>query len=362
MLRNRYLIDVCDGAGPRPWDPRELADPVRLDCVFFGRVLQALERRLMRGGRTFVLTWDVERMPGAGPDVVAVVLGDEGARRPRYADAVEAVFKCYGARPWISAAGLRPPTALGALILLEDLRRRARAVSDDVGRMRAARGTGGAGQVYPLPLGYYNQLDLEPVPFARRPTAVVFAGSVDVPQRARRGLGRALRPPRVVARSQMLAALEDFRRAHPDQEVDVGITAGFSSVRRDAAREYSQRLMNARICLAPRGGSVETFRFFEALRYGCVVVGERLPPTWFYTGAPMVTLDDWRTLPELLEEMLCGDPAALARRHAAALAWWQERCSEEAVAAYMAERLNGAGGSRDDVPGTFRRAPPAAGG
>lgn len=354
MLPNRYLIDLGDGGGPRPWDPRDHTDVPRFDCVFFGRALLALERRLPPDGRTFVLTWDVERLPLAGPNIVAVVLGDEGARRPSYAGDVEAVFKCYGARPWISATGLYPPSALGTLILLEDLRRRARALPDDMRRLRSARTASGSGRVHPLPLGYYNQLDLALVPFAERPTAVFFAGSVDVPDEPRRALRKGLRPPRVVARRQMLTALDRFGREHPAERIDVRVTPGFGTVTRDGAQEYSQRLMDARVCLAPRGGSVETFRFFEALRYGCVVVSERLPPTWFYAGAPVVTLEDWRCLPDLLGE-LCADLAGLERRHVAALAWWRDRCSEEAVAAYMAERLNAGRSPRGDLD-TFRLA------
>ena len=48
--------------------------------------------------------------------------------------------------------------------------------------------------------------------------------------------------------------------------------------------------MDARVCLAPRGASVETFRVLEGLRAGCVVVGERLPGHWFYDGAPVIQL------------------------------------------------------------------------
>jgi hypothetical protein len=97
--------------------------------------------------------------------------------------------------------------------------------------------------------------------------------------------------------------------------------------------------MNARVCLAPRGTSVETFRLLEGLRAGCVVVAERLPRHPFYDGAPILTLDRWDHLERTLWPVL-EDPAELRRRHQASRAWWHERCSEEAVGRLVAERLN----------------------
>ena len=49
------------------------------------------------------LTWDSRRLPAYGERVVAVVLGDEVGRIPRYADRVRAVFKSYGIRPVLGA-------------------------------------------------------------------------------------------------------------------------------------------------------------------------------------------------------------------------------------------------------------------
>lgn len=96
--------------------------------------------------------------------------------------------------------------------------------------------------------------------------------------------------------------------------------------------------MDAKVCLAPRGGSVETYRYFEALRYGCVVITEPLPPTWFYRGSPAVVVKRWRQLPAVLASLL-DDPAGLAQRHRASLAWWRDRCSEDALAAYLTDEL-----------------------
>jgi hypothetical protein len=101
-------------------------------------------------------------------------------------------------------------------------------------------------------------------------------------------------------------------------------------------------MMSSRICLAPRGTSVETFRLFEGLRCGCVVACDPLPRRWFYTGGPFVEVTRWSELERALAPLL-DDPAALARAQAASLAWWNERCSEAAVGRFLAERLNACG-------------------
>ena len=98
-------------------------------------------------------------------------------------------------------------------------------------------------------------------------------------------------------------------------------------------------MMDTRIALCPRGTSFETFRTFEALRAGCVVVAEALPRRWFYDGAPLVTIGDWRDLGGVLAELL-SDREALERRHQASQAWWRDRCSEDALGAYLSDCLN----------------------
>jgi hypothetical protein len=139
----------------------------------------------------------------------------------------------------------------------------------------------------------------------------------------------------------MLASVEELRRARPTLRIDVRLTGGFAESIAGSAEDYSTGLMDARICLAPRGTSLETFRVFEGLRYGCIVIANRLPHQPFYDGAPIVQLDRWKDLPEVVARF--DDPIARGRWHRAALDWWHTRCSEEAVGALMARCLNGLG-------------------
>jgi glycosyl transferase family 1 len=134
-------------------------------------------------------------------------------------------------------------------------------------------------------------------------------------------------------------------RRRPALALDLRLTASFGASEAASPADYSRRLMDARVCLAPRGTSVETFRVFEGLRCGCVVVSDRLPAHRFYAGGPIVQLDRWRDLERALAPVL-DDPAELRRRHASARAWWRERCSEDAVGRFMAEHLNALGDGR----------------
>jgi hypothetical protein len=102
--------------------------------------------------------------------------------------------------------------------------------------------------------------------------------------------------------------------------------------------------MNAKLCLVPRGTSYETFRFFEALRYGCIVVTEALPSRWFYEGSPAIQITDWNELETILEKLL-KDQNLMQEKHEESLNWWKTRCSEAVVGEYMAEKLNSLSGS-----------------
>jgi DNA-binding transcriptional LysR family regulator len=186
-----------------------------------------------------------------------------------------------------------------------------------------------------IPLGTFNQVPVPSVPIEDRPTDIFFAGSVE----HRASLRHRLGSPKTLARREMVAAVDRLARRRPGLRVDLRTTAGFAASEAASAAEYSLALMNSRICLAPRGTSVETFRVFEGLRFGCVVVAERLPRHWFYAGGPVVQLDRWNDLEEAVRPML-DDPAELRRCHEAALGWWNDRCSEPAVGRFIADRLN----------------------
>jgi hypothetical protein len=335
----RYFLDLPDERNPRTWDPHAGPHPARADTRYFGGVFREMERTLLNSDIDVHLTWSAKRLPSYGKRVVAVVLRDETGQIPRYSGRVLAVFKCYGSRPQLGAGPLRNPTATGLLELAQYAVRWLRWLPGALAHLRLLtgrrlRGKPVPARVYVIPPGTYNQLELPVRAIEQRHNDLFFAGSVAHGPSLRRALS-----PKTHARREMLAAVGRLGRRRPDLCLDLRVTVGFAASAAASPQVYSHALMNARVCLAPRGTSVETFRVFEGLRAGCVVVAERLPRYSFYEGAPILTLDRWRDLERTLEPVL-DDPQELRRLHEASRAWWTEHCSEEAVGRFLAERLN----------------------
>lgn len=213
---HRFFICLGDGTAPIPWAPPDPEQKVRLDCVYFGRALGLARERLPGPELTFYLTWNLNELPGYGEHVVAVVLGDEDARIPSYVGRVGAVFKCYGSRPFVGHSPVLAPSRGTLLIALQGIRRWLRHLPDDLrllargpGAHRAARAA-----VRPIPLGYYNQLDL---PLSTSPRGAPQCSSPVVLSATRvasglRGAWRGNRPRscarRCWMRSRHLAAIE----------------------------------------------------------------------------------------------------------------------------------------------------------
>ncbi len=345
MTGNRFYVCLWTSPGragpPTPFDPYAEISLRDVSGAYWGRVFQAADGALGDRGLRFYLTWDLHELPEYGDAVVGISIGDEWALTPRWAHRVRAAFKLHGARPWLERNPLREPSRLAALTLLRYLRSRARRLPDEVRDQRAAR----AGRsvpnridVPPLPVGYSNLVDLELKPFTERRHAAFFAGSVENRSYDWRSPARWFGTPKDVARRDMLRALEAFRAARPDVPLEVRTTTDYWTSMGDDPSRYSRGLMDARICLAPRGTTVETYRIFEGLRYGCVVISDPLPATWYYAGAPIVQLHRWRDLPQTLHALL-ADEAALEQRHRASLSFWRERCSEDAVGRFLAQRV-----------------------
>ncbi len=307
------------------------------DCRYFGDMLQAVNAKLPNRGLSFILTKRVtESLPLHGDNVVVVCLGDELCRTPSYAHDVRLVAKTYGVQrtPNVLKGTWRSPSALGATVTQELIVQARRAPSHVRSFLRSVRRQRRP-LVIDIPLGTYLLADVPFVPFRQRPFDVSYAGS-----RFNRGKEAGRRVPTQKARSrlELETVLQQLSTLRPDLEVATHVIQEFSEAAAHS-EVYSRMLMDSRVTLCPRGGSLETYRFFEALQCGCVPISERLPHREYYTGAPGLRVERWTELPVVLDHLL-GNERALLRMHEGALTWWAERCSPEAVARRLVAHLS----------------------
>jgi hypothetical protein len=314
------------------------------ESVYFRRVFEVLDRILGDKDFTFYLTNDVEQLPSYGHDVVAIVVGDDHCRIPLYLHKVGAVFKNCGIRPRLGCHPLREPSLVNTLSLLVFARRCLKYVPGlayYVTRLVSGRRR----QFAPLceiPLGTANQEIVPFRDFGVRSTMLFFAGSVThgayLPSR-----GNALKDilsPKRATRVAMIRNLGVVADRHPDLRVDVLVASGYTEAIHSDGHDYSNQLMDAKISLVPRGACPQTFRFFQAMRAGCVVITDVVPSQRFFAGAPAIRLKSWNDLGATVDSLL-ADSDALNRYSQEALDWWSKYCSEQAVGQYIAATLAG---------------------
>jgi hypothetical protein len=194
-----------------------------------------------------------------------------------------------------------------------------------------------------IPLGYQSQQLLPQRPMPERMLDTFFAGDIATPF-PRNDYRYWIPPSKTIMRRQLWKVLDTLRRsgewkillndlrpedAHPQHAPEK--TSDYKS--------YSERMMNSRICVAPRGSNWENYRFYEGLRAGCLVFTSPFRHEPFLRGAPVITVDSWRELPGLLRKY-ARDIDALEHYRLASLAWWNDHCSEHVVARGLAEQLN----------------------
>lgn len=343
---NQYFI--CSKEEPLipiPWSLPDIDENTDLNCIYFGKVFEAMEESLEIQGLIFYLTWSVDKLPSYGQEVVAVILGDEWCRIPTYFNQVGAVFKCYGISPMLGCNPLIKPSYLNVLTLGQFLKNYILRLPSLLIYIfycfRTLQFTGVKSlPIYDIPLGYFNQLDLPIKGVETRPYDIFFAGSVAFTAYPIWSIRHWLQTPKILARKQMLSNLYAIQQNYSKLKIEVAVTPGFGfqGPRDIAAKVYSENLMNTKICLVPRGSSFETFRFFEALRYGCIVISESLPSHWFYDGSPAIQIKSWNELGDVLKQLI--ESNSFEAIHQKSLSWWKTKCSETAVGDYMAKKIN----------------------
>lgn len=346
--RNRYFA-VFDH-DQVPWDPHDPADRPLPDCAYFGGVFRELERHWTGPPLTVFMTKDTTWLPRYGPDVVSVLLNEEWFRTPAYSGVVRAVARNLPGRPWFPWRTLVPPRPGAAVALANHLRilvQRARSMRDGA-RIAESQGWPPArpDNTIDVPLGYYRQPELPTKPFDERRTDVYFGGSLvhDVRRgpRWKRIAKRTVGNPKLVQRRRMLRELERVASARPGLRARALVSGEFRELNEGQVGDYATEMMDARIALVPRGTAAESYRLFEAWRYGCVTICEPLPQRWFLQGAPVVALRSWNELEPTLLDLL-EDRARLRALHEASLDWWDTVCGEAAVGRHLAARLHVAG-------------------
>jgi hypothetical protein len=321
----------------------ELAGPywhagVSPDLRYPLAILARLESRLANSGLHFYFTKDPIRLPEYGKHVVPVLILEERAKIPAYARHVGGILRNLPSRPFLGFRFHPRPGKLEITETFEYLR-------DWVTHLRSrvhlvtqsphAEVVSKTPRIFTLPLGYQSQQEVPQRLMAERTLDTFFAGDVATPF-GRNNYRYWIPPSKSIARRQLWRVLTQLRDSG-EYRIELDALRPEESDK-SAYSSYSDRLMNSRICVAPRGSVSETYRFYEGLRAGCLVVANHFPPETFLKGAPVLVVDRWEELPGIMRKY-ARDLAVLERYCAASLDWWKSHCSEEVIAASLLQFL-----------------------
>lgn len=326
---NRYIVFPAIEE-PTAFEVSNASPSRNAEITYLVRVFQILERTYGLDGYTVCFAPSARtRLPRTGPDVIAVIYGEEQCRVPAYAGSVAAVFQSHGFAP-VYLPRLSPPRL--AQIELVELARNLAAWLPQGWRWIASRET--RSRCHVVPVGYGGATDVEPGPFDQRPHVVSFLGSVAPPEAGQR-LRTWLGTPKAYCRAALVDVLKTLRSRLGDDAIRLRLTGSFQESLKDQGGSYFDILAKTKICVAPRGTARETWRLCEGLRFGCIVIADRLPPHPFYRDSPILQIGSWDELPALIDELL-ADPARMRALHAHSLRHWHDVMSEEALAARCA--------------------------
>jgi hypothetical protein len=335
---NSPLVELPGGAN---WDSSVLPE-----WRYPLSVLVEAEKELKTRPLHFYITKDADNLPEYGDHVVAILWQEERCKIPAYARHVRGVLRALQGSPFL---GFHPHLGLNkyeAVLLFQYVR--------DMGlhhrskrRMQEPHSTWPEPlhripRVLTIPLGYHSQEDLPQIPMAERALDAFFTGEIHSPV-PKSSYRYWITSSKTQARRQLWDALLKLKQ-DARWRIDMGdISGGDSGPRPPGFHEYSQKMMNSRICLAPRGTVAETFRMYEGWRAGCLVIANQLPPEPFLKGAPVIEVDNWKVLPDLLKKY-ARDIDALEHYRKASLDFWKNHLSEQVIGQQVAHFLNGCPG------------------
>jgi len=309
-------------------------------------VLTEAEKELQTGPLHFYFTKDPANLPEYGDHVVAILWQEERCKVPTYARHIRGVLRCLQAVPFLGfhpRLGFNKYEAVLTFQYVRDvalhLRSKRQLLAPHPDWPPVIHNTP---RVLSIPLGYHSQEELPQVPMADRRLDAFFAGELHTPV-PKSSYRYWITTSKTQARKQLWNVLLKLKQ-DPEWRIDMGdISGGEGVARLPEYNSYSQKMMNSRICLAPRGTTAESSRLFEGWRAGCMVITNRLPPETFLKGAPAIQIDHWKELPALLKKY-ARDLDALEHYRKASLDFWKNHLSEQIIGQQVAHFLNGCPG------------------
>jgi hypothetical protein len=305
-------------------------------------VLAEATKELRDESLDFYFTKDAKTLPQYGKHVVSILWQEERCKVPAYSRHVRGVIRCMQAKPFL---GFHPHLGINrydAVLIFQYARDcfinfRSRYQLHRPPANWPAR-IHDSPRVMTIPLGYHSQKDLPQIPMRERNLDAFFTGEIDthVPKSDYRYWTSS---SKTQARKQLWTALLRLKK-DPRWRIEMGdIAGGEGTPRGPGFDNYSHNMMNSRICLAPRGTVAESYRFYEGLRAGCLVICNRLPPEPFLEGAPVIQIDNWKELPRLMQKY-ARDLDALEHYRCASLEFWNTRLSEPVIGRKVAHFLD----------------------
>lgn len=350
MPINTYAVCLSNQSQIIPFDPfnyRQADYPGFIEIDYLAGAFQTLERDSDIEGITFYITWNVNNVPTYGNQIVVILMGDEWCRFPSYLGEVRAIFRAHSNWPVYTGNSTGGLSYNNLIALVQFIRLHLIGLPGRIKFLtkRHTHSSKNDYRTYTIPLGYANQLELPLLPFEKRTTDVSFMGSTANTLPPKTSLRHWIQSPKTVARTQMLNNVQHLQQNHPKLTVHIKSIEEFAgnllghglSVEEEKIR-YSGALMDTKICLVPRGSSLETFRLFEAMRYGCIAICDRLPSRWYYEGLPAIQIDHWDELEDVVKALI-NNPERMRHLHQSAQVYWQTACSEAILGRFIAKQL-----------------------
>ena len=329
--RNRYVLlprDVRSDLKPSDIDPFQPHNE-EWGIDYYIEVFAEIERTQFLSGMTFYLSYVTPvDLPEYGSHVVLVIVGDETFKMKPYFSKIGAILRCYGATPaYIDGLPVRSLQRTALLHFAYKMFGHLASVRSPLSLKAWRDDFANKKKTLHIPLGTFGNFNPKPKPIRDRSIDYAFLGSLAFDSAQRKWQHRLFQSPKILSRRQMI---EGLNTVSGNARAKILATGDFE-VSIQNKDDYVETLANTKISLVPRGTSVETYRFYESLKAGCVIVCERLPNTWFYDGHPGIVIEDWRDLANLLPALL-ADQAALEQRAAEGLKFYRTRYSQTVVA------------------------------